>query len=78
MLDRLERREPSLPMNAAGAVGVTVFDMSLDSDFAAGLSLVGRCAGLMSHIIEERASPIAQEIWKMAAEQDSRVDYGSK
>lgn len=78
LLVRLEDREPGLPMNAAGAVGVTVFDMALDADFAAGLSLVARCAGLISHILEERKSPIAQEIWKMAAEQDPRVDYGNK
>lgn len=78
LLDRLAAKEPSVPMNAAGAVGVTVFDMALDPDFAAGLSLVARCAGLMSHILEEKASPIAQQIWKMAAEQDPRVDYGDK
>jgi len=78
LLARLMDRKPALPMNAAGGVGVTVFDMALSPDFAAGLSLVARCAGLMSHIIEERANPIAQEIWQMAAEQDPRVDYGGK
>ena len=75
LLTRLMDREPALPMNAAGGVGVTVFDMAMDSDFAAGLSLVARCAGLMSHIIEERANPIAQEIWQMAAQHDARVQY---
>ena len=78
LLARLEAREPSLPMNAAGGVGATVFDLGLDADFAAGLSLVARCAGLMAHILEERANPIAQEIWQMAAQQDERVDYGNK
>lgn len=78
LLARLATKEPSVPMNAAGAVGVTVFDMALDPDFAAGLSLVARCAGLISHILEERSTPIAQEIWKMVATQDSRVDYGEK
>ncbi|RKF23071.1 citryl-CoA lyase [Altericroceibacterium spongiae] len=76
--ERLAGREKPWPMNAAGGVGVTVFDMQLDSDFAAGLSLVARCAGLMSHIMEERKNPIAQEVWQMAALQDERVDYGHK
>lgn len=78
LLERLMNREPRLPMNAAGGVGVTVCDMDVGPDFAAGLSLVARCAGLMSHILEEKANPIAQEIWEMAAQQDSRVDYGRK
>lgn len=78
LLARMMERDPALPMNAAGGVGVTVFDMALDPDFAAGLSLVARCAGLISHILEERQNPIAQEIWTMAAEQDPRVNYGKK
>jgi len=76
LLSRLLDSDPRLPMNAAGAVGVTVFDLDLDPDFAAGLSLVARCAGLISHILEERSAPIAQEMWEMIAEQDPRVDYG--
>lgn len=76
LLARLSTRDPIIPMNAAGAVGVTVFDMALDPDFAVGLSLVARCAGLMSHILEEKNAAIAQEIWKMIATQDPRVDYG--
>lgn len=76
--ERLIGQEPSLPMNAAGAVGITVFDLDLDPDFAAGLSLVARCAGLISHILEERSSPIAREMWELIAEQDPRVDYGHK
>ena len=64
-------------MNASGGVGVTICDMALNPDFAVGLSLVGRCAGLMSHIMEERVNPIAQQIWSLAAQQDSRVDYGT-
>lgn len=76
--ERLMNNDPKLPMNAAGGVGVTVCDLGIGSDFAAGLSLVARCAGLMSHILEEKANPIAQEIWEMAAQQDERVDYGRK
>jgi|TARA_R110002020_G_scaffold206440_4_gene411787 citrate synthase len=74
---RLMDQGRALPMNASGGVGVTICDMALNPDFAVGLSLVGRCAGLMSHIMEERVNPIAQQIWSLAAQQDSRVDYGT-
>lgn len=73
---RLAAKQPSLPMNAAGAVGVTVFDMALDPVFAAGLTLVGRCGGLIAHILEEKTAPIGQDIWKLIATQDPRVDFG--
>lgn len=80
LADALEQRLASkaikIPMNAAGAVGVTVADLRLDPDFSAGLSLVARCAGLISHILEERQSPIATEMWQLIALQDERVDYG--
>jgi citrate synthase len=73
---RLRAKASALPMNGAGAVGATIHDMGLDPDMALGIALVARCAGLVSHILEEKANPIAGEMWKLIAEQDSRVDYG--
>jgi citrate synthase len=73
---RLMAQAPALPMNGAGAVGATIHDMGLDPDMALGIALVARCAGLVSHILEEKTNPIAAEMWKLIAEQDSRVDYG--
>jgi hypothetical protein len=35
-------------------------------------SLIGRVAGLVAHVIEEREHPIAQDIWDMATAQSHR------
>jgi len=55
-----------IPLNAAGAHGAVIMDMGLSPDFSKGLSIVGRAAGLVAHVMEERTSPIARELWKAA------------
>lgn len=62
----------TLPMNAGGAAGAIITDMGLDPSYGKGLSLIGRCAGLIGHLVEERKSPIGHDIWKMIAASDSR------
>ena len=64
-------RRPLHP-NTAGAVGAMVADMGLPSSMARGLALVGRCAGLVAHIIEEEQSPTGQELWNLVLRQDPR------
>jgi citrate synthase len=61
-----------LPLNAAGANGAVLADMGLDPLFGRGLALVGRAAGLVAHVMEERASPTGQEIWSLVLAQDER------
>lgn len=39
---------------------------------ARGLALVGRSAGLLAHILEERQAPVGQKIWTLVLEQDPR------
>ncbi len=56
----------TVPMNAAGAIGAIVSDLGLPPRFARGLSIVARSAGLLAHIIEEEAHPIAHRIWEDA------------
>lgn len=73
---RLSAERTAVPMNASGAVGVTILDMSLEPAFAIALTLVGRCGGLIAHLIEEMSSPIGQQIWQLIAMQDTRVDFG--
>lgn len=75
---RLATGTPALPMNASAAVGATVHDMGLDPAFAIGLTLVGRCGGLIAHVLEEKTAPIGQEAWELIATQDPRVDFGDK
>lgn len=61
-----------LPLNAAGANGAVMADMRLDPLFGRGLALIGRAAGLVAHVIEERAAPIGQAIWDLLLDQDAR------
>jgi citrate synthase len=62
----------SLPLNAAGANGAVLADMGLDPLFGRGLALVGRAAGLVAHVMEERTQPTGQEIWNLLLAQDER------
>jgi citrate synthase len=61
-----------LPINAAGAIGAIVADMGLPSSFARGVALIGRCAGLVAHLLEEQQAPTGQAIWDLVLAQDAR------
>lgn len=61
-----------LPLNGAGGCGAMLASMQLDPLFGRGLMLVGRAAGLVAHVLEERVSPTGQEIWDLVLKQDSR------
>lgn len=61
-----------LPLNAAGANGAVMADMGLDPLFGRGLALIGRAAGLVAHVMEEKGSPTGQSIWNLVLEQDPR------
>jgi citrate synthase len=61
-----------LPANTAGAVGAMILAMGLPLHMARGLALVGRCAGLLGHLIEEEEHPTGQELWSLVLQQDSR------
>ena len=63
-----------LPLNAAGAVGATVSDMGLDPVWARGLALIGRSAGLVAHLIDERRAPLGQKLWDLVLAQDDSAE----
>lgn len=63
-----------LPLNAAGAVGATVSDMGLDPVWARGFALIGRCAGLLAHIIDEKRAPLGQKLWDLVLAQDDSAE----
>lgn len=62
----------NLPMNAVGAIGAIIGDMNLEPMLARGFMLVGRSAGLLAHIYEERHAPVGQQIWDVVLAQDER------
>lgn len=61
-----------LPVNAVGAIAAIVAAMGLDPLIARGLSLVGRSAGLLAHILEEKEAPMAREAWELVLRADPR------
>ncbi len=61
-----------LPLNAAGANGAVLADMGLDPLLGRGLALIGRAAGLVAHVVEERTAPTGQQIWDLVLRQDAR------
>jgi citrate synthase len=67
-----EEYKRTLPLNGAGALGAVIADMNLDPLFGRGLALIGRSAGLVGHVMEERQSPTGQQIWDLVLAQDSR------
>ena len=67
-----QARGKTLPMNAVAAIAAIVADMGLDPLMSRGLMLTGRCAGLVGHVMEERHSPIGQQLWDLVLDQDTR------
>lgn len=63
-----------LPLNAAGAVGACVADMNLDPLWARGFALIGRCAGLVAHLIDEKRAPLGQKLWDLVLAQDDSAE----
>lgn len=62
----------TLPMNAVGATAAIVADMGIDPLLSRGLMMVGRCAGLVGHLLEERSAPTGMELWDLVLDQDPR------
>ncbi|CAG2160566.1 citryl-CoA lyase [Cupriavidus numazuensis] len=67
-----EEMGKNLPINAVGAIGAIIGDMGLDPLLARGFMLVGRAAGLLAHLYEERQQPIGQQLWDLVLQQDPR------
>jgi len=54
-----------LPLNAQGAKAGIVLDMGLTPAFAKAVTLVGRCGGLLAHLLEEQEQPMSGAIWEL-------------
>jgi citrate synthase len=53
----------SLPINGAGAAGAALADLGLPPEIIRGFVLIGRTAGLVAHLAEEREQPIGLPLW---------------
>jgi len=53
-----------LPVNATGAIAAVGLELGLGDVQCAGLGIIARSAGLIAHIGEEAARPIAMDVWR--------------
>lgn len=61
-------------MNNAGAVGAAIATLGLEPEFARGLSIVSRAAGLVVHAIDEKKSLGYKQLWeRLVAEENSEL-----
>ncbi|MCY1313852.1 citrate synthase [compost metagenome] len=65
-------RGKQLPINAVGGIAAIIAAMGLDPLIARGLSVIGRSAGLLAHVMEEKSAPIARELWELVLRDDPR------
>jgi citrate synthase len=62
----------TLPINGAGAAGAVLADLGFSPSTARGFALLARTAGLVAHLAEEAATPIAMDLWAELDERASR------
>lgn len=55
-----------LPINAAGATGAVLSDLSFDWRIIRGFAVLSRTAGLVAHVWEESQHPIGRYVWDLA------------
>ncbi|GAA0531126.1 MULTISPECIES: citryl-CoA lyase [Pigmentiphaga] len=64
----------SLPVNATGAIGALCCELGISWRAARGIAVMGRAVGLVGHLVEEQAHPVAAEIWLRTEEEAGEHD----
>jgi len=62
----------ALPVNVTGAIGTVVALLDLDWRIARGLGVISRTVGLVGHLREELARPMATTLWRTTDEAATR------
>jgi citrate synthase len=50
-------------LNATGALGAVLHEIDFPVEAMRSVAVVGRCAGLVGHVLEERASPLSTDLF---------------
>lgn len=69
-----KRWERVLPINADGAIAAVLSDAGFPWQICRGFAIVARAAGLVGHVRDELASPIASDVWALVEDRTEYVD----
>ena len=58
-----------LPVNATGAIGAIASELEIPWQVCRGLAVIARAIGIVAHLQEEVADPLATEIWSRVEEE---------
>jgi citrate synthase len=72
-----ERSGKVLPVNATGAIGALASTLGVPAHVARGLGVIARAIGLVGHLLEEKAEPMAATIWYRAEDEASASQSGN-
>jgi len=65
-----------LPVNATGAIGAILSELEVPWRVSRGVAVMARAIGLVAHLQEELAQPLAHEIWMRVEDESSEHNRG--
>jgi len=57
-----------LTINATGAIAAVLLEIGMPADALRGIAVISRAGGLLGHVMEERRTHAAREIWRLTRE----------
>lgn len=61
-----EQAGRQIVLNVTGALGAVLHEIGFPVDAMRSVSVVGRCAGLVGHILEEKTSPLSPDLYALS------------